>query len=105
MRVFDFSSQAGFLFFADRRSVSRYFQVCYACIPAMQREVIDDLERLRPNLVLFRAGTYFDAIDRVPAEKRHPLIAGYLRSHYEPADKVGSVVFWRRRPEESVSRP
>jgi hypothetical protein len=95
--VFDFSNQAGYLFFADRRSATRYFQVCYASLPVMQEEVVRDLERQMVKLVIFRAGTYFDRIDGVPVEPRHPIIAAYLRNKFELADKVGSVVFWRRK--------
>jgi len=102
-RVFDFSSQAGFLFFAGRRSVTRYFQVCYASLPSMQEAVVADLERVRPSLVIFKSGTYFDAIDRVSAETRQPVIARYLRAHYERAGTAGQVVFWRRRAEAARS--
>jgi hypothetical protein len=98
-RVYDFSSQAGLLFFAERRSVSRYFQTCYACLPSMQQEVVADLDRLRPRLVIYSAGTSFDAIDRVPATARHPLIASYLKDHYAHATNAGRVVIWQRRPE------
>ena len=101
--VFDFSSQAGFLFFADRRSATRYFQVCYASLPAMQEEVVRDLERQRVPLVIFRAGTGFDNIDGVPAETRHPIIAAYLHANYEPAEMVGSLAFWQRKRATEVS--
>jgi hypothetical protein len=95
--VFDFSSQAGYLFFADRRSATRYFHVCYASLPVMQEEVVCDLERQMVKVVIFRAGTYFDGIDGVPVETRHPIIAAYLQDKFELADKVGPVVFWRRK--------
>jgi hypothetical protein len=95
--IFDFSSQAGFLFFAGRRSATRYFHACYASLPAMQEEVVRDLERQQVTMVIYRAGTWFDRIDGVPAETRHPIIAAYLNANYEPADTVGSVVFWKRR--------
>jgi hypothetical protein len=100
-RIYDFSSQAGLLFFADRRSASRYFQTCYACLPSMQEEVIADLDRLRPNLVIYRTGTHFDAIDRVPATTRHPLIAGYHKTNYVQAANIGKVLIWQRRPENA----
>ena len=100
--VFDFSSQAGFLFFADRRSATRYFHVSYASLPGMQEEVVRDLERQMIPLVIFRAGTGFDGIDGVLAEKRHPLIAAYLHTKYEPVAVVGSVAFWQRKSATAV---
>jgi hypothetical protein len=103
--VFDFSSSAGFLFFADRRIATRYFQVCYASLPGMQEEVVRDLERQRVPLVIFRSGSWGDDFDGVPAEKRHPLIAAYLFANYEPAITIGAVDFWRRKPETTGSTP
>lgn len=94
--VFDFSSTAGLLFFADRRPATRYFQVCYAALPALQEEVVRDLERQRVSLVVFRSGKHDGGFDEVPIERRHPVIAAHLRERYEPADTVGEVVFWRR---------
>jgi hypothetical protein len=95
--VFDFSSQAGFLFFAERRSATRYFHVSYASLPSMQEEIVSTLERMRVPLVIFRTGGWFDSIDGVPVEKRHPIIAAYLHEKYEPAGTVGSVIFWQRK--------
>jgi hypothetical protein len=95
--VFDFAGQAGFLFFADRRSATRYFQISYASLPVMQEEVVSDLERQKVSLVIFRASSYFDGVDGVPVETRHPIIAAYLRDKFELAEKVGPVVFWRRK--------
>lgn len=87
-KIFDFSSQGASYFFANRPSVTRYHQIVYAATPAMQREVIDALEADRTRIVLFKTGGVFDAIDGVPAEKRHPIIAAYLRENYEPARRI-----------------
>jgi hypothetical protein len=103
--VFDFSSTAGLLFFADRRPATRYFQVCYASLPAQQREVVRDLERQRVPLVIYRSGKHDGGFDDIPIERRHPIIADYLRDRYEPADSIGEVVFWRRRPDPPESAP
>ena len=43
--IFDFTSQGAYYFFANRPGVSRFHQVSYASTPAMQREVIEALER------------------------------------------------------------
>ena len=84
-KIFDFSSQGAYYFFANRPSVTRYHQVAYAATPAMQREVIEALEADSTRIVLFKTGGWFDAVDNIPAEKRHPIIAAYLQANYEPA--------------------
>jgi hypothetical protein len=96
-RIFDISSQAGLLFFTERRGATRYFQASYASPPSLQDEVVRDLERLQVPQVIFRSGTVWDALDGVPVEQRLPIIAAYLHAKYEPADRVGPVVFWKRK--------
>jgi hypothetical protein len=97
--VFDFSSWSGLLFLADRPSATRYFHICYACLPRMQEEVVRDLERLKVRLVIFSSGSYGDGFDGVPAERRHPIVAAFLRANYEPAADIAGVVFWKRKAE------
>jgi hypothetical protein len=94
--VFDFSNQAGFIFFADRPSASRYLNVVLAGTPEMQEEVVRDLEREKTSLVIFKAGTVFDDIDGVPQEQRLPVVFNYLKANYEYSGQVGQVVFWRK---------
>jgi len=91
--VFDFSNQAGFLFFAGRSSATRYFQAVYASPPEIQEEIVHDLAGQRTSLVIFKTGGGLDDIDGVPAEVRLPLIAQYLKTHHEYAGKIGQVIF------------
>ncbi len=100
--VFDFSNQAGFLFFADRRPASRYFQVSYASLPKMQKEVVCDLERQKTSLVIFKNAGTFDSIDGIPTEIRHPIIYDYLKRKYELSGNAGPVIFWSRKAEASL---
>lgn len=98
-RVFDFSNQALWLYLAGRRPASRYFLSAYASLPALQREVIADIERHQVNLVIYSTGSWFDRIDRLPQEVRLPILADYLKRNFKPADRVGKVSFWRRAAE------
>jgi hypothetical protein len=94
--IFDFSSQGGYYFFADRPMATRYHQVCYAATRAMQKEVIEDLERHRTRLVIFTTGSGYDSIDGVPNVDRHPLIAEYLKENYTESAKIGNTVILKR---------
>lgn len=97
-KIFDFTSQGAYYFFANRPSVTRFHQVSYASTPEMQREVIQALERDKTRLVLFKTGGWFDAVDGIPAEERHPLIAAYLQANYEPAmDINGTEILLRKQ--------
>ncbi len=90
-KIFDFTSQGAYFFFANRPSVTRYFMVCYASTPGMQREVVADLEEDQTRLVIFKTGGWFDRIDGIPVEERHPIIAKYLEENYELAIDINNT--------------
>ena len=95
-KIFDFTSQGAYYFFANRPSVTRFHQVSYASTPAMQREVVAALTRDKTRLVLFKTGGWFDAVDGIPVEERHPIIAKYLQENYTLAvDINGTHILWR----------
>ena len=96
-KIFDFTSQGAYYFFANRPGVSRFHQVSYASTPAMQQEVIEALERDKTRLVIFKTGGWFDAVDGIPVEERHPLIAAYLQENYEPAININSTEILMRK--------
>ena len=96
-KIFDFTSQGAYYFFADRPSVTRFHQVSYASTPAMQQEVIAALEQDQTRLVLFKTGGWFDAVDAIPVEKRHPLIAAYLQATYELAININDTEILLRK--------
>lgn len=96
-KIFDFSSQGAYYFFADRPSVTRYHQVVYASTPDMQREIIDALERDGTRLVIFKTNGYGDQFDLIPSEDRHPLISHYLAKNYELAININGAQILKRR--------
>lgn len=90
-RIFDFTSQGAYYFFANRPSVTRFHMVSYASTLGMQEEVIAALERDQTRLVIFKTGGWFDNVDGIPVEERHPLIAQYLRDNYEFAIDINKT--------------
>lgn len=96
-KIFDFTSQGAYFFFANRPSVTRYFMVCYASTPEMEREVVADLEADQTRLVLFKTGGWFDNIDGIPVEERHPIIAKYLEENYELAIDINNTEILMRK--------
>ena len=96
-KIFDFTSQGAYYFFADRPGVTRFHQVSYASTPSMQEEVIAALEADKTRLVLFKTGGWFDAVDGIRVEERHALIAAYLQKNYEPAININGTEILRRK--------
>ena len=95
--IFDFTSQGAYYFFANRPGVSRFHQVSYASTPSMQQEVIEALEQDKTRLVIFKTGGWFDAVDGIRVEERHPLIAEYLLDNYELAVNINSTEILLRK--------
>ena len=96
-KIFDFTSQGAYYFFANRLGVTRFHQASYASTPAMQQEVIEALEQDKTRLVIFKTGGWFDAVDGIPVEERHPLIAAYLQENYEPAMNINNTEILMRK--------
>ena len=96
-KIFDFTSQGAYYFFANRLSVTRFHQVSYASTPGMQQEVISALETDKTRLVIFKTGGWFDAVDGIPVEERHPLIAAYLQANYELAVDINDTEILMRK--------
>ena len=96
-KIFDFTSQGAYYFFANRLSVTRFHQVSYASTHEMQQEVIAALEKDKTRLVIFKTGGWFDAVDGIPVEERHPLIAVYLQENYEPAVNINNTEILLRK--------
>ena len=95
--IFDFTSQGAYYFFANRPSASRYHQVAYASTPEMQQEIVEALEVDQTQLVIFKTGGWFDNIDGIPSEERHPVVARYLSQHYRLATDINGVQILKRK--------
>ena len=105
-RIFDFSSQGAYYFFADRPAATRYHQICYASAPELEREVIAALEKDRTRVVLYKTGGWFDTVDGIDSELRYPQIALYLCDNYEEYINIGGARVWIRIKEaDSVHTP
>ena len=95
-RIFDFSSQGAYYFFADRPAATRYHQICYASAPELEREVIAALEKDQTRVVLYKTGGWFDTVDGIDSELRYPQIALYLCDNYEESINIGGARLWIR---------
>ena len=96
-KIFDFTSQGAYYFFANRPSVTRFHQVSYASTVGMQQEIIEALEQDKTRLVIFKTGGWFDAVDGIRVEERHPLVAAYLQENYELAIDINDTEILMRK--------
>ena len=100
--IFDFSNQGAYYFLADRPSATKYAQIAYVGPRWMQLEVINDLERVRPRVVIFqnlwKDKAWADSIDGIDKRQRYYLVADYLQSHFSKHVTVGETILLLRTP-------
>jgi hypothetical protein len=80
----------------DRRSCSRFHQAVYARSDEAQAEVIADLERMRPPVILFANADWWNRVDGIPVSVTNVPIQSYVLSRYRPWRRVGEHWLWKR---------
>lgn len=102
--VFDFTNSPGIVYYLlDRSPGTRFFHVSMAIPTAVQRDVIDDLERSRPRAVVYNSAPVgniaafgLPAWDGLSNSVRHRDIAEYLLDRYSPLVSVGGFLVMLR---------
>ncbi len=92
--IYDFSNQPALYFLADRPNPTRFYQVPIVSPIALQREVVRDLERSRPALIVMSSPDSYDRFDGVLNRDRAPLVASWIEHHYKPDVMVEGVDLW-----------
>ena len=93
---FDFSNQPAFYFFADRANATRFYQVPIASPPRFQAEVIRDLERMKPKVIVRTSPDGYDEFDQVPNSMRAQAVSAYIDDAYRYYRTVRGVELWTR---------
>jgi hypothetical protein len=78
-------------------SCSRWHQLIYARTSRARAEVIQDLARRRPSLILFGNGMWSNSLDGVSVTESHPDVVRFVEENYEPVITVGGSKFWGLR--------
>jgi hypothetical protein len=96
---FDFTNRALLYFVLDRDCPIRQVEVGFFQAPALQREVIERLER-NPRVrfaIVPDPGDPSTSVDGVPNAVRAPLVWQYLEEHFTPDVTEAGVSIWRRK--------
>lgn len=79
----------------DRPSCSRHHLLQYVGPRSSQQEIVDALERKKPEIILFYSMTHRGGKGFDPFSAK-PLVTRYIMKEYEPYKWVGSHWFWAR---------
>ncbi|HEX2835716.1 MAG TPA: hypothetical protein VHW00_22065 [Thermoanaerobaculia bacterium] len=100
--VFDFSNQPAFYFFTDRPNPTRFYQIPIASPAAFQAEIIRNLEKAKPKVILRRSPELFDQFDGVTNDLRAQALAAYIDDLYVFDHNVRGVELWTRRNDKGA---
>jgi hypothetical protein len=84
----------------DKPPCSRYWYLIYATTPETQAQVIEDLEKTKPRLILYSGG-FGDVLDDVPKEASHLPVHQYIWTHYRPQRRIQNRWLWIRRSQDT----
>jgi hypothetical protein len=104
-RLFDFSNNPMlFHYMLDRRPSTRYFHVSMAIRKHTQSDVVRELERRPPKLVVFSSSPAFGlpSWDNIPNQVRHYDVSQYILDHYRPILESHTFVLMARN---DLARP
>ncbi|NET31323.1 MAG: hypothetical protein F6K19_04895 [Cyanothece sp. SIO1E1] len=80
-----------------KKPCSRYWYLIYSTTQESQEELIQDLEREKPRLILYSNLYWSNNIDNVPKETSHLLVHQYVWREYRPYKNFNGHWFWIRR--------
>ncbi|MGK0173164.1 MAG: hypothetical protein ACI9W2_004911 [Gammaproteobacteria bacterium] len=95
--IFDFTNQGAYYFFADRLNATRYYQASFAVTASMEQEIVSDLIRNSPKLVLAMpnprspSGFGNGGITAVQV-----IIGRHIQAHYTLEHQIGNIAILGR---------
>jgi hypothetical protein len=102
-RVWDFSnSPADLYFFQQLQLLTRYDNVSIAIEASTQRDVINELRKARPDLIVYNSVGGLTAWDGLPNMVRHYDVSAWILRNYHPLLAVRGILLFERN---SAGRP
>lgn len=86
--VYFFPNEALYYFLFDRSNPTRYAIAYFAVTAEQRRELVADLERVKPRYVVYSLATW--RVDDIPEGRQVPEVTAYIRTRYRP------VLQWSR---------
>lgn len=80
----------------DKPPCSRYWYLIYATTKDTQKQVVQDLKKTKPKVILYSGG-FGDILDGIPKETSHLRVHQYVWQHYRPWLTIQNRWFWIRR--------
>lgn len=92
--VFFFPNEAAYYFLFDRKMPTRYALSYFAVTFDIQRELVKDLERSKPEYIVYSKRTW--RIDNIPEAVQIPVVVNYIKERYTLFKDLGDVTVLKR---------
>lgn len=102
-KVFFFPNEAAYYFIFNRNNPTRYVLSCFAATRSQRLELIGDLEKVRPQYVVYSLKTW--RVDRISERLQSPEVFDYLIKNYDPVESYPDVIFLKRKPRSFTPIP
>ncbi len=105
-RIFDFTNAPTlYNYLLDREPATRYIVVLVAHSEKLQDDLVDELRKSPPKLVVFDAGTTgLTNWDGIPNMVRHYAVSRWILDHYRPLLATHTTSFYVRRDMPSAAQ-
>lgn len=91
---FTMTSEGLWYYLVGKPSCTKFGNIYYAQPIVAQREVVSDLARTNPEIILLSNNMWSNAIDGIPVAGSASLVYQYLLETYKPYTLIGSQWFW-----------
>lgn len=91
---FTMTSEGLWYYLVGKPSCTKFGNIYYAQATAAQQEVVSDLDRTKPKIILLSNNMWSNAMDGVPVAASASIVYQYLLSNYKPYALIGSQWFW-----------
>lgn len=94
--VYFFPNEATYYFLFNKREPTRYNVSYLAATFEQRRELLNDLEKNKPEYVIYSLDTW--RIDNIPENIQEPEVLEYLRQKYKTFQNLGNILILKRSP-------
>ncbi|HWR59497.1 MAG TPA: hypothetical protein VN328_11480, partial [Thermodesulfovibrionales bacterium] len=92
--VYFFPNEAAYYFLFDRTNPTRYAISYFAITREQRRELVEDLEKKKPEYIVYSIGTW--RVDDIREEIQVPEVLRYIQLKYVPHVNMGDVLILKR---------
>jgi len=92
--VYFFPNEAAYYFLFNRNNPTRYSFSYTAVTTAQRKELVDDLERRKPQYVVYSRNTW--RVDDIMEDEQVPEVVRYVQDNYRMYQNLGDVMIARR---------